>query len=413
MSKLNNREQSRFFSSKLNLFPGSAWCAFFVVAALLVSGDAVRAQQPETVKVVPLGGETELVVGKPVAGETSEETGKPSEHTQHYFVRLKAGELFRVEVVQDKTVSDKSLEVTIFDENGEAMIGSEASKTNIETVAAVAKFTRSYRIEVTCYEKARYKITLVERRRAVAADRTRIAARRAEAEARASQFKGLNTILDAALKNDFKGIGENDWAKNAIAKYREAARLRQAVGDRRERAEALRQLAAFYASLDDKPQALKYYRQALAAFRAVGDYRGQADTLDGLARFYSLNGDARQAISYYRQTAEAARTAGDRAREAQTLVSIGFVYLNARPADSQQALKNFNQALEIQRAVGDRREEARSLISIGDAQFGLNQPETALESYEKALVIARAIRDYALETLARGQAARIKNAKIN
>lgn len=161
--------------------------------------------------------------------------------------------------------------------------------------------------------------------------------------------------------------------KKAIAKYREAARLLQTAGDRRKQAEVLSAIAGVYGDLGDKARGLKYFQQALALQRAARDSAGEAKTIN----------------------------------------DIGSICLDARFSDPQQALKFFNQALDMQRALGDWREEVKTLFYIGEAQTKLKQPELALETYEKALVISRAIQDKVFESVALKGITISKNAKTN
>ena len=56
---------------------------------------------------------------------------------------------------------------------------------------------------------------------------------------------------------------------------------------------------------------------------------------------------------------------GDRSGEATTLNNIGRIYLDL--GEKQKALQFYNQALPLLRAVGDRSGEATALTSIGQS----------------------------------------------
>ena len=89
---------------------------------------------------------------------------------------------------------------------------------------------------------------------------------------------------------------------------------------------------------------------------------------------------------------------GDRRGEAATLNNIGGVYDGL--GEKQKALDYYNQALPIRRAVGDsealrrnRRGEAATLNNIGAVYHSLGEKQKALDFYNQALPIIRAVGD--------------------
>ena len=68
---------------------------------------------------------------------------------------------------------------------------------------------------------------------------------------------------------------------------------------------------------------------------------------------------------------------GDRRGEATTLNNIGQVYSDL--GENQKALQFYNQALLILRAVGDRRGEATTLHNIGQVYSDLGENQKALQ----------------------------------
>jgi CHAT domain-containing protein/uncharacterized protein HemY len=82
---------------------------------------------------------------------------------------------------------------------------------------------------------------------------------------------------------------------------------------------------------------------------------------------------------------------GDRGGEATTLNNIGRVY--SALGEKQKALDFYNQALPIRRAVGDRGGEATTLNNIGAVYDALGEKQKALDYYNQALPIRRAVGD--------------------
>ncbi|MCF3613901.1 tetratricopeptide repeat protein, partial [Planktothrix agardhii] len=120
---------------------------------------------------------------------------------------------------------------------------------------------------------------------------------------------------------------------------------------------------------------------------------------------------------------EAARqlyhAAGDKGTEAVTLLGMGTIndllgekqkaldYYNQalplfravgdRRGEKQQALDYYNQALPLSRAVGDRRVEATTLNNIGLVYDSLGEKQQALDYYNQALPLLRAVGDRRME----------------
>jgi tetratricopeptide (TPR) repeat protein len=110
----------------------------------------------------------------------------------------------------------------------------------------------------------------------------------------------------------------------------------------------------------------------------------------------------RQAIQKWQEARLLYRAVGDsealrrnRSWEAITLNSIGLVYSDL--GEKQKALDFYNQALPILRAVGDRGGEATTLNNIGRVYDALGEKQKALVFYNQALPISRAVGDPYLE----------------
>jgi CHAT domain-containing protein/Flp pilus assembly protein TadD len=80
---------------------------------------------------------------------------------------------------------------------------------------------------------------------------------------------------------------------------------------------------------------------------------------------------------------------GDRGGEATTLNNIGLVYDDL--GEKQKALDYYNQALPLYRAVGNRGGEAKTLNNIGTVYNALGEKQKALDYYNQALPLYRAV----------------------
>jgi tetratricopeptide (TPR) repeat protein len=65
--------------------------------------------------------------------------------------------------------------------------------------------------------------------------------------------------------------------------------------------------------------------------------------------------------------------------------------------EKEKALEFYNQALSLSRAVGDRADEATTLNNIGRVYYDLDENQKALDYYGQALSLKRIVGDYAGE----------------
>ena len=247
--------------------------------------------------------------------------------------------------------------------------------------------------------------------------------------------------------------GTAESLRKAIAKYEEAFKLFQAMGDRTRASLILNDIGSVYSALGEKEKALEYYRtgldvllgspavvmpsaikisqgvsqqrggnpaaaaaeraftegrelyqqgtaeslrkaiakleEALKLYREVGGNEGQIVSLLGLGRVYDDLGEKQKALGYYSQSLPLSRALGDRGGEANTLTHIGSVY--SALGEKQKALDYYSQSLPLSRAVGDRSGEAVSLNNIGAVYNDLGQQQKALEYYSQSVTLRRAV----------------------
>jgi CHAT domain-containing protein/tetratricopeptide (TPR) repeat protein len=99
---------------------------------------------------------------------------------------------------------------------------------------------------------------------------------------------------------------------------------------------------------------------------------------------------------------------GDRAGEAATLNNIGHVY--DALGEKQKALDYYQQALPLRRAVGDRAGEATTLNNIGVVYDALGEKQKALDHYQQSLPLSRAVGDRSQEATTLNNIGRVYSA---
>ena len=102
---------------------------------------------------------------------------------------------------------------------------------------------------------------------------------------------------------------------------------------------------------------------------------------------------------------------GDRGGEANTLNNIGVVY--SYLGEKQKALQFYNQALPLRRAVGDRGGQATTLTNIGAVYNDLGEKQKALQYYNQALPLTRAVGDRGGEANTLGHLANLEREQGN
>jgi tetratricopeptide (TPR) repeat protein len=98
-----------------------------------------------------------------------------------------------------------------------------------------------------------------------------------------------------------------------------------------------------------------------------------------------------QAVTLLALAANAAEHEGNRSGQGAHLGNLGNAYRNL--GQMERAIEHYEQALAIARAIGDKRGEGNALGSLGLAYTALGQVERAIEHYEQALAIDREIGD--------------------
>ncbi|WP_096594376.1 tetratricopeptide repeat protein [Calothrix sp. NIES-2098] len=203
-----------------------------------------------------------------------------------------------------------------------------------------------------------------------------------------SQAKQLLQAADKLLRQ-----GTATSRQQALAKYSEALKIWQEIGDRANEAGTLLGIGTIYYLQNENQKALEYYDRALVIRRELKDSFGEAIMLQSIAGAYSNLGDKPKAIEFYNQALSIFQAQKQSNLAALTLVSIGRVYLSL--GETKKALDYYNQALELQRAIGDAAGQVDTLQAMGKvyAQFG--EAQKAVAALNQALEIQRTRKDIA------------------
>lgn len=287
-----------------------------------------------------------------------------------------------------------------------------------EPIYHIAASAGTYRLEVRSLDPSaqagRYQVRIEELRPATEPDRRLVTAERlfseavqlqAEAtaeslpkaiekyKAAAPLYHALGDRVREAMALNTLGLVSDDLGrkKDALEYYRQTLPIVRELGARGEEAAVLSNVATVYSDLGENEKALEFYNQALAIQRVIGERVGESTTLNNLGGVYQDLGEPQKALDYYQRSLEVGHQAGFSRQDALTLNNIGVIYQSLGAA--QKAVDYYNQALKLWRADKDRRGEARGVNNLGVVYLDLGEYQLALEFFTQALQLRRASGD--------------------
>jgi CHAT domain-containing protein len=184
--------------------------------------------------------------------------------------------------------------------------------------------------------------------------------------------------------------------RKALACFKEAASLAQAVNDQRVRALALGGAGLMYLVIGEGQMALEYREQAAEILQKVGDRSGEAGALNGAGENSERLGDKGKALRCYLRALDLYTAVGNLNRQAWTMGAVGRMYQAL--GDTQKAIHYFELLLKLSRRLNDRRMEALTLRDIGGLLTSEGKLRDALSHFRRALPLVVAQQDF------RGQA---------
>src|SRR5205823_7088979 len=159
-------------------------------------------------------------------------------------------------------------------------------------------------------------------------------------------------------------------------------------GMTRHEARALNNMGIIFAALGEYEEALAHYKSALKIDQALGERSGLALKLGNIGQCYSDLGDLERAESYLSRALKVAEQTGDLSAAADAAVTWGQTKL-ARD-DVKGALELFERGLTLATENRERYQEVRALQYIALAHLAAGDPpEAALEMAKSSTEWAR------------------------
>lgn len=171
----------------------------------------------------------------------------------------------------------------------------------------------------------------------------------------------------------------------------EAMRLHQDIDDPRGRAWVAQVLGETLTALGWYPEAREHLDAAIAHFRESGWHFGTAIVLASKARTLAREGWPAPAFEAAREALAIATKLGILPLESRSHQQLGLLYQADR--NPQAALEHFEKALELRRAMGELWGEADTLLSLGETYAALGRYPEARAHFDESLAIFEELRD--------------------
>jgi CHAT domain-containing protein/tetratricopeptide (TPR) repeat protein len=178
------------------------------------------------------------------------------------------------------------------------------------------------------------------------------------------------------------------WPR-AVDAHQQALRLRNRLGDPRQRAVSLTQIGNVWLRADP-PRALPYMQRAWELLETVDSPRDQAAALNGLGlalRSIGRSGDAQAA---YKKALQLYRTPPDPGGQAVTWNNLGWTQVSLHRPDD--ALESFGQGLQLAQQARNPMAEARALLGLATAEHERGNATAAQVRAEASLAIVESLR---------------------
>lgn len=370
-----------------------------------------------------------------------------------YRFPLEAGQYLHFAVEQ----RGADVMVRLLDPAGEQLqeVDSTNGNQGPEDLFWIAERPGSYRAELRLWPglSGRYKARIAALRWPSLEDRRRVAAARAFDRARrmrgrrelreaASNFEeaaaewgrsGDPTRRVEALRQGAAVLADAGDFQAALDTSQEMLSLALRLGDRRNQAFALSEIASAREMLGEPGSAKVFYEQSLAIWNELGDLIGRAPTLNNLGRWHYRAGEMQRALELYEQARRDGEQLGDATGQAFALRGIGAVYValrepaiasaylqnalkllaadhrhkaetlalianaHATAGETRRALLLLSVASVLQRRAGDQAGRAVTLTSLGKLHYQLREHATALDLHRAALSLFQRVGDRASE----------------
>ncbi len=332
-----------------------------------------------------------------------------------FTVNLSAGQFVRIEAEQNgcdvifSLFSDEGLNVFDVD---------NTSPNKVEFAYAAVKKSGEYKLKVmsVAENKGIYKLKIAELREATekeinftdgiillndAFNKSSSGATTEEVFQNISKYESALEKFRLAEDKSFESRTNHEIgarymrlgnAKKALEYYEKAISIANSIQDKQEIALNLGSFGAAYQTLGEWQKAFDSFSNALVIRRETKHIRGEAMSLFRIGNLFQNSGDDVRALDYFQDALILIRRdtmAGT--FEADILESIGKAYLSQK--EYQKALESFQKALNLAKTGKSKRREAAILSNLGKTDFLLGNNAKSIGNFNESLKISRDLKD--------------------
>ena len=206
----------------------------------------------------------------------------------------------------------------------------------------------------------------------------------------ARQIGNLQIEMSALWFLGYISLSYHSQPQQAVTFYQQGLDIARQLEERRSEQMFLGVLDSAYFALFEccfSRQAIDYFQQRLETARQTGDRQLETASLNKLGIIYGQLGQYKQAIKFYEKALAIARDLSSPCLQAKVLSNLAAHIYNYQ-GQYQQTLKFFGESLSLSRNIPNCDNEI-TLVNLGVVYLSLGQDERAINSFERALTIAR------------------------
>jgi len=176
------------------------------------------------------------------------------------------------------------------------------------------------------------------------------------------------------------------------------------LSNREKELDALGNLGALHAGLDDPSKALECYTQGAEICRELDDRHGEGSCLGNMGLAWQKLGDTEKAVECFERTLVIMRETEDIVREGFALASLGQAA--EEKGDHQKAIDYHEQHIQLTVESGDPSGEMLALAHIGGAYLAAGEAPEAINRFQRQLKLAKSLNEIPAEGNAHGNLGR-------
>lgn len=184
-----------------------------------------------------------------------------------------------------------------------------------------------------------------------------------------------------------KGAGALAWSQSDYAEARarmaESLAIYRELGEKRDLAVGLFNLALVTYSPGDYAAAVPLLEECLAIFKELNHQQGIANALNSLGVIAAAQGDYKAARPRYEESLAIRKELGDQRGLAIGFGNLGMTAL--KQGDVRDAEHYMNESLRLYQAIGDKRGEATVFNELGHLERLKGSPAAACARYQQAV----------------------------